>query len=286
MTNIEKYYNKFHEEHRLTTRHGQVEFRTTLHYIEEAIRWLSDAERRIETDYDWKSVKNRADRVGLGLSTSPLKIADIGAGTGRYSVELCHRGYDVTAVELVKHNLEILRAKHENIKTWQGDARNLSFLDDKSFDITLLFGPLYHLHGDEEKLKALTEARRITKKGGIILVAYVMNEYSVISYCFKEHKWNEVAAKGGLSPDFHTICTEEDLYDYVRLEDIDRLNKAAGLERIKIISADGAADYMRRELNEMSPEEFEAFCAFQLANCERPELVGAGSHCVDILKNV
>ncbi len=286
MTKIEKYYNKFHEEHRLTTRHGQVEFRTTLHYIEEAIRWLSDAERRIETDYDWKSVKNRADRVGLGLSTSPLKIADIGAGTGRYSVELCHRGYDVTAVELVKHNLEILRAKHENIKTWQGDARNLSFLDDKSFDITLLFGPLYHLHGDEEKLKALTEARRITKKGGIILVAYVMNEYSVISYCFKEHKWSEVAAKGGLSPDFHTICTEEDLYDYVRLEDIDRLNKAAGLERIKIISADGAADYMRRELNEMSPEEFEAFCAFQLANCERPELVGAGSHCVDILKNV
>ena len=286
MTNIEKYYNKFHEEHRLTTRHGQVEFRTTLHYIEEAIRWLSDAERRIETDYDWKSVKNRADRVGLGLSTSPLKIADIGAGTGRYSVELCHRGYDVTAVELVKHNLEILRAKHENIKTWQGDARNLSFLDDKSFDITLLFGPLYHLHGDEEKLKALTEARRITKKGGIILVAYVMNEYSVISYCFKEHKWSEVAAKGGLCPDFHTICTEEDLYDYVRLEDIDRLNKAAGLERIKIISADGAADYMRRELNEMSPEEFEAFCAFQLANCERPELVGAGSHCVDILKNV
>ena len=286
MTNIEKYYNKFHEEHRLTTRHGQVEFRTTLHYIEEAIRWLSDAERRIETDYDWKSVKNRADRVGLGLSTSPLKIADIGAGTGRYSVELCHRGYDVTAVELVKHNLEILRAKHENIKTWQGDARNLSFLDDKIFDITLLFGPLYHLHGDEEKLKALTEARRITKKGGIILVAYVMNEYSVISYCFKEHKWSEVAAKGGLSPDFHTICTEEDLYDYVRLEDIDRLNKAAGLERIKIISADGAADYMRRELNEMSEEEFESFCSFQLAITERSELVGAGSHCVDILKNV
>ena len=142
---------------------------------------------------------------------------------------------------------------------------------------------MYHLHGDEEKLKALKEAKRITKKGGIILVAYVMNEYSVISYCFKEHKWSEVAAKGGLSPDFHTICREEDLYDYVRLEDIDRLNEAAGLKRKKIISADGAADYMRRELNQMSEEEFEAFCKFQLAICERPELIGAGSHCVDIL---
>ena len=211
MADLNKYYNKFHEEHRLTTRHGQVEFRTTMHYIEESIRWLSDAKRRIET------------------TGGALKIADIGAGTGRYSVELCHRGYDVTAVELVPHNLEILRAKHENIKTWQGDARNLSFLEDETFDVTLLFGPLYHLHGDEEKLKALKESKRITKKGGIILVAYVMNEYSVISYCFKEHKWAEVADKGGLSQDFHTICREEDLYDYVRLEDIDRLNKAREL---------------------------------------------------------
>ena len=264
MTKLEQYYNKFHEEHRLTTRHGLVEFRTTMHYIEE-VASLRGAQQGDEAIH-------------------PLKIADIGAGTGRYSVELCHRGYDVTAVELVKHNIEILRSKHENIKTWQGDARDLHFLDDQTFDITLLFGPLYHLHGDENKLAAINEAKRITKKGGIILIAYVMNEYSVISYCFKEHKWNEVAQKGGLSPDFHTICTEDDLYDYVRLDDINRLNAAAGLERIKIISADGPADYMRRELNEMSEEEFNAFCAFQLANCERPELVGAGSHCVDIVK--
>ena len=264
MADLEKYYNKFHEEHRLTTRHGQVEFRTTMHYIEEVV-----------------SIRS------AGYSTTgQFKIADIGAGTGRYSVELCHRGYDVTAVELVKHNLEILRAKHENIKTWQGDARSLHFLDDETFDVTLLFGPLYHLHGDEEKLKALNEAKRITKKGGTILVAYVMNEYSVISYCFKEHRWAEVAAKGGLSPDFHTVCKEDELYDYVRLEDIDRLKAAAGLERIKLISADGAADYMRRELNEMSEEEFEAFCKFQLAIAERPELVGAGSHCVDILRRL
>ena len=152
MTKLESYYNKFHEEHRLTTRHGLVEFNTTLKYI------LKAAEE-----------------------TGAHKIADIGAGTGRYSIELCHRGFDVTAVELVKHNLEILRSKHENIKTWQGDARNLSFLDDESFDITLLFGPLYHLHSKEDKLAALNEAKRITKKGGILLVAYVMNEYSVIT---------------------------------------------------------------------------------------------------------
>lgn len=262
MTKLEQYYNKFHEEHRLATRHGMVEFNTSMYKIEEVI----------------SQIKNAA-------SNQQIKIADIGAGTGRYSVELCHKGYDVTAVELVKHNLEILRSKHENIKTWQGDARDLHFLPDATFDVTLLFGPMYHLHGDENKLKALEEARRITKKGGFILVAYVMNEYSVISYCFREHKWSEVAQKGGVSEDFHTVCTEDDLYDYVRMEDVDRLNKKAGLERVKVFAPDGAADYIRRELNEMSQEEFDAFLQFQLSVCERPDLLGASSHIVDVLKN-
>lgn len=261
MTKLEEYYNKFHEDHRLKTRHGLVEFSTSMHFI-----------------------KKYAEEMKKNSGSAALKIADIGAGTGRYSVELCHLGYEVTAVELVKHNLEILRSKHENINTWQGDARDLHFLDDGKFDITLLFGPMYHLHGVENKLKALSEAKRITKKGGLILVAYVMNDYSVISYCFKEHKWGQVAAKGGLSPDFHTICTEDDLYDYVRLEDLERLNKAACLNRTEIFAPDGPADFMRRELNEMSEEEFQAFLQFQMSICQRPELLGASSHIVDVLK--
>ncbi len=33
---------------------------------------------------------------------SQIKILDVGAGTGRYSVPLAEEGYDVTALELVK----------------------------------------------------------------------------------------------------------------------------------------------------------------------------------------
>jgi len=259
-TKLEQYYNKFHEEHRLTTRHGQVEFNTSMHYILEYAQ--------------------------LAGNQKEIKISDIGAGTGRYSVELCHLGYDVTAVELVKHNLEILRAKHENIKTWQGDARDLHFLNDNTFDVTILFGPMYHLHGDENKTKALKEAKRITKKNGIILVAYVLNDYSVISYFFKEHKWSSEVYNNKVTQDYHTVCTEEDLYDYVRIEDIDRINELCNVERIKIIAPDGPADYMRRELNEMTDDEFKAFMNYQLATCERKDLLGASSHLVDIVRNI
>lgn len=280
MTKLEQYYNKFHEENRLKTRHGIVEFSTSMNYIKKYALQKANCKNGASS---YKSNTNK-DVFNAEFNPAAVKIADIGAGTGRYSVELCRLGFDVTAVELVKHNLEILRSKHENIKTWQGDARNLNFLEDNIFDITLLFGPMYHLHGDENKMQALNEAKRITKKDGFIFVAYVMNEYSVISYCFKEHKFAEVKKKGGLTNDFHTICKEDDLYDYVRIEDINRINKKSNLKRELIFAPDGAADYMRRELNEMSQEEFSEFLKYQLSVCEKQELLGASSHLVDILK--
>ncbi len=80
MNEIEKYYNKFNEDKRLDSRHGQVEFFVTMEHIK-------------------KFLKNGA------------KIADIGAGTGKYSLALFDMGYDVTAVELVKKNLSVLKKK-------------------------------------------------------------------------------------------------------------------------------------------------------------------------------
>lgn len=256
MTPIEKYYNKHKEDHRLTTRHGMVEFLVSMKYIHDYLP------------------ENKTD----------FKIADIGAGTGRYSVALASEGYDVTAVELVRHNLEILESKHAKVKCWPGDARNLSFLPDKTFDLTIFFGPLYHLHGDKERLKAFNEVKRITKKGGLILAAYVMNDYSVLTYCFREERIDTLFQTGHIDKNFHVQPSEEELYEYVRLEDINRLNSLAGLKREKIFSPDGAADYMRRELNAMSQETFNRFVEYQMCNAERPELLGAGSHLVDVLR--
>ena len=136
MTELELYYNKFNEEKRLNSRHGQVEFITSMKYIH---KYLD----QIEKD------KPRAE----------IKILDVGAGTGRYSVPLSEEGYDVTAVELVKHNLGRLKAKNSAVKAYQGNAMKLSRFADNSFDAVLLFGPMYHLLEKEEQRKALEEAK-------------------------------------------------------------------------------------------------------------------------------
>lgn len=258
MNEIEQYYNKFNEEKRLNSRHGRVEFLVSMKYIHE---------------YLPKDKKNEE-----------IQILDIGAGTGRYSVALAEEGYDVTAVELVKYNLGILKQKKSSVKAMQGNALNLKKLQNDTFDVTLLFGPMYHLFTYEDKLKALNEAKRVTKPGGVILVAYCMNEYGVITYAFKERHIRECMEENRLSPDFHTISEEKNLYDYVRVEDIRRLADDAGLKRLKLISPDGPANYMRPFLNQLSEEEFDWFVQYQMATCEREELLGAGAHTVDILR--
>ena len=213
------------------------------------------------------------------------KILDIGAGTGRYSVALANDGYDVTAVELVKYNLGILKSKNSTVKAYQGNAVKLKRFENDSFDLALLFGPKYHLHTKEDQLKALSEAKRVTKKDGVILVAYCMNEYSVLTYGFKENHIKESLAEGKLSEDFQVLSKEEDLYRYMRLEDINALNEEMGVTRIKIISPDGPSDFMRPTLNAMDEETFKIFVEYHLSVCERADLIGAGSHTLDILCN-
>lgn len=263
MTELEEYYNKFNEDKRLNSRHGQVEFRTSMQYIHQYLEKLAAVS---------------------GKEKSQIRILDIGAGTGRYSIALAEEGYDVSAVELVRHNLGRLKAKSSLVKAYQGNAIRLRRFADGSFDMVLLFGPMYHLHREEDKLKALTEAKRVLTKEGYLLVAYVMNEFSVITYAFKERHIRESLKAGMLDGSFH--CTEKanELYSMVRLEDMERLNKKAELMRVQIISADGAANYIRPFLNALDEEEFEYFLAYHLATCERMDLMGAAGHTVDILR--
>ena len=255
MNEIENYYGKFCEDKRLLSRHGQVEYRTSMTYIH---KYLKENDR----------------------------ILDIGAGTGRYSVALSEEGYQVDAIELVKYNLGVLKAKKSKVKAYQGSALDLSRYADNTFDVTLLFGPMYHLFDHNDKLKALSEAKRVTKQNGIILVAYVMNEYSVLIHGFRDGHILDAIKQGKIDDNFQTQTNINDLYSYVRLEQINQLNKELNLERIQIIAADGPADYMRPILNKMDEETFETFIQYHLSTCERQDLIGASSHTLDILRKV
>ena len=258
MNYLEEYYNAYDEEWRLLSRHGQVEYLTTMKYIEKCLKGLSNP-----------------------------GIIEVGAGTGRYSVTLAKRGLRVTAVELIEHNLEILRSKldgTESITAIQGNALDLSTFPDNSFDLTMLLGPMYHLYTKEEKLRALSEAVRVTKSGGHILVAYCMNEPTVIQYVFWMNHLREVMELNMLTPEWHCISEPKEVFELVRTEDIAELDEEFPVKRIKLVATDGATNYNREFIDTMDDETFSKWLDYHFAICERQDLIGASHHTLDILQ--
>jgi len=241
------FYNKFNEDKRLDRRHGQVEYKTSMAYLH---RYLSPGDR----------------------------IVDIGAGAGRYSLALKSEGYDVTAVEYVRPNIGKIRAKDRELKVIEASAVDLSMFQDEEFDVSILFGPMYHLYSKEDRIKALKEAKRITRK--YIFVTYIMNEYSVIRYAFMDQNYTQIKDK---LDETYRIDDPDALFFQTRIEDMDELNRICGLKLLCRFASDGPSDYIRSQLNAMDDETFAAYLDFHQKTCERKDLLGASSHVVDIL---
>ncbi len=253
------FYNHYDEDSRLSFQHGSVEFLTTMHYIDKFLRPGS-------------------------------RVLEVGAGTGRYSHALARQGYAVDAVELVEHNIEIFRRNtqpDERISVTQGNAMDLSGIMDDQYDITLLLGPLYHLYSTEDKRQALSEAVRVTKKGGVIFAAYVISDGCLLDEGFHRGNINvsEYIQNGLLDPETFAARSEpKDLFELVRKEDIDELMSPFPVTRLHYVAADGCALFMREAVDAMDDDAFALYLKYHLAVCEREDMVGITSHAVDIFK--
>ena len=253
------FYNNYDEDSRLELKHGTVEFLTTMRYIE---KYLKSGDR----------------------------VLEIGAGTGRYSHALARQGYNVDAVELVEHNIEIFRKNtlaNENISVVQGNALDLSAFPDNQYDITLLLCPIFQLYSKEDKQQAIREAIRVTKHGGVIFAAYVISDGCLLDEGFKRSNINvaEYIKNGLLDPEtFAAKSKPKDLFELVRKEDIDSLMTAFPTTRLHYVATDGCALFMREAINSMDNETFQLYLKYHFSTCEREDLLGVTSHAVDIFR--
>jgi len=254
---LTSYYENYDEDGRLLTRHGMVEYITTMAYIE---RYLKPN----------------------------MHILEIGAGTGRYSHALAQKGYTVDAVELVEHNIDIFKQKTasgENVTITQGNATDLSMFESDTYDVTLLLGPMYHLFSDEDKQKALSEAIRVTKRGGIVFVAYCMGDATVLTYGFIRREIDNIIEKCMLDPDtFETFSRPWDIFELYRKEDIDALRSQFPVTQLHFAASDGYANHMRDALAQMDERTYELYIKYHLATCERQDMIGYSHHTLDIFR--
>ncbi|HKQ60251.1 MAG TPA: methyltransferase domain-containing protein [Candidatus Polarisedimenticolaceae bacterium] len=151
---VQRYYERFAEESRLSSGPSRLEFERT------------------------KDVLSRV------LPVPPGRVVDVGGAAGAYSFWLAERGYEVHLVDASPRLIEEARKRARGAKRpiesiSVGDARGLPQAD-ASADAVLVMGPLYHLTERDDRLLALREAARVLAPGGVLAVAGISRYASAL----------------------------------------------------------------------------------------------------------
>ena len=243
---VQEVYRHYDEDSRLNRSNAaRVEFLTTVRYIE---KYLDPG----------------------------AKILDIGAGAGEYSLYFARKGYEVSALELADANIAAFRAKmtgNDPIDLVQGNALDLSRYESESFDIVLLFGPLYHLHEEADKLRCIEEAKRVCKKDGKIFFAFISNDMVILTMqqCQEDYLLNGDYNKETFRLDdfpfvFHTP-------DHCR-----ELLGKAGIQICHEVASDGASELLQDLVNGLDDASYQQYLRYHFYICEKPEFLGMSNH--------
>jgi SAM-dependent methyltransferase len=222
------------------------------------------------------------------LSSVPLRVLDVGGATGVHAAWLADDGHEVHVVDPMPHHIDVARSlasPTRRITAEVGDARSLSD-PDASADAVLLFGPLYHLIEQAERIQALREAARVLRPGGPVFVAAISRFASLLDGLSRQFL---------LDPAFRAIV-ERDLADgqhrnpdhrphwftttyFHHPDELGQEALAAGLEPVEVVGVEGVAGWFGCLFDRWDdPDVKETICFAARATESEPSLIGASTH--------
>ena len=132
--------------------------------------WL--LRHQLERDITWHYLEKYLPPPGM-------KVLEIGAATGRYTMELARRGYSVLAVDIASDLVARAKTRIDDLGLGSrvefrvGDIRTCSDIPESSFDAALVMGPLYHLVLQEDRELVLERVFKFLKPGGVVFSAWI-----------------------------------------------------------------------------------------------------------------
>ena len=243
---------------------------------------------RLERDLSRVEYLRTLDVLGRYLPTPPATVFDIGGGPGRYAVWLAGQGYTVSLLDPVPLHVEQARVAlqdFEDAEAELGDARALPF-NDTSADAVLLLGPLYHLTKRADRLKALREAKRVLKPGGILFAAVISRFASLLdglSFGFLDDPAFVKIVESDLQTGVHQNPERRANYFttayFHRPEELGREIEEAGLQLEAFLGLEGPSHYLADLDATLSDAEKTATLLNLLRTTEKePSLLGMSGH--------
>ena len=144
---------------------------------------------------------------------------------------------------------------------------------------------MYHLYTVEDAHRAMSEAIRITKPGGIVFAAYITNDSVVFNFGFRRGGFEGGRYDHLIDHDtFKLYSTPDEIMQMYRREEIDEIMKGFDGERLHYVGVDMLTDMMRDTVDAMSDDTFDMYMRYILSACEREDCVGLSNHVIDIFR--
>jgi SAM-dependent methyltransferase len=226
------------------------------------------------------------------LPPAPADIVDVGGGEGAYALPLAAAGYRVRLIDPVQRHVDAARAASAGRSTGsrvdvdRGDARDLRGIDTGSADAVLLLGPLYHLVDRDDRARALTEARRVLRPGGVVLVAAISRFASAIdglrTGAIHDRRFEAIVAadlRQGVhrNPDVAGKPEWFTLAYFHRPEELREEVVAAGFVDVRVLAVEGPVDMSTTSA--LDDADQRATVLRTVARIEsEPSLLGASPH--------
>ncbi|QUI32712.1 class I SAM-dependent methyltransferase [Streptomyces alfalfae] len=216
------------------------------------------------------------------LPPPPARVLDVGGATGIHAEWLTKDGYDVTLIDPIPRHVERASAV---CTAYVGDARDLREPDD-SCDVVQLLGPLYHLPDPEDRQKALTEAHRVAKPGGLVAAAAINRYASIFEHVTYAHLHTErirASVSKILKTSVYDGARGFTLAYFHRAEELAAELTTAGLVDVQVFGIEGPAWSLVKAAEQQpgeGPTDELIASALEAARMAEPypELLAASSH--------
>jgi S-adenosylmethionine-dependent methyltransferase len=223
-------------------------------------------------------------------------ILEVGAATGRYTLELAKRGYPLTAVDMSVSVLEVCKERlveaglEDRVRLVLADARDLSQVIEGEFDAVLLMGPLYHLVEEADRRVVLQLGFERLRSGGVIFSAFI-SRYGILGDLIKKvPDWIEnrdevrsVLARGRSPEDYPRA---EFRGYFAQVSEIVPLHEEVGFETIALAGVEPAISADDESYNKLQGVQRQLWLDLLYELSTERSIIGASRHLLYVGKKL